>query len=65
MAILVDENNRVICRGLTRSQGTLHSEQAIASGGMTPRRRQDAGLPARHRRPTLSRDALAHILCRQ
>jgi len=32
MAILVDENTRVICQGLTGSQGTFHSEQAIAYG---------------------------------
>ena len=30
MAILVDENTRVICQGLTGSQGTFHTEQAIA-----------------------------------
>ncbi|MEL6600389.1 MAG: succinate--CoA ligase subunit alpha [Pseudomonadota bacterium] len=41
MAVLVDENTRVICQGLTGSQGTFHSEQAIAygtkmCGGVTP-----------------------------
>ena len=41
MSILVDENTRVICQGFTGSQGTLHSEQAIAYGtkmvgGVTP-----------------------------
>jgi succinyl-CoA synthetase alpha subunit len=41
MSILVDENTRVICQGLTGSQGTFHSEQAIAYGtkmvgGVTP-----------------------------
>ena len=32
MAVLVDKNTRVICQGLTGSQGTFHSEQAIAYG---------------------------------
>ncbi len=41
MAVLVDENTRVICQGLTGSQGTFHTEQAIAYGtkmvgGVTP-----------------------------
>jgi succinyl-CoA synthetase alpha subunit len=41
MSILVDSNTKVICQGFTGSQGTFHSEQAIAYGtkmvgGVTP-----------------------------
>ncbi|HMO08054.1 MAG TPA: succinate--CoA ligase subunit alpha [Paracoccaceae bacterium] len=52
MAILVNETTRVICQGFTGSQGTFHSEQAIAYGtrmvgGVTPGKggTQHLGLP--------------------
>jgi succinyl-CoA synthetase alpha subunit len=41
MAILIDKNTRVICQGITGSQGSFHSEQCLAYGtkmvgGVTP-----------------------------
>jgi len=41
MSILVNKNTKVICQGLTGSQGTFHSEQAVEYGtkmvgGVTP-----------------------------
>src|SRR6478752_6191394 len=32
MSILINKNTRVICQGMTGSQGTFHTEQAIAYG---------------------------------
>ena len=52
MAILVNARTRVICQGITGSQGTFHSEQALAYGtrlvgGVTPGRGggEHLGLP--------------------
>ena len=52
MSILIDKNTRVICQGFTGSQGTSHSEQAIAYGtkmvgGVTPGKggQEHLGLP--------------------
>jgi len=52
MSILLNKNTRVICQGFTGSQGTYHSEQAIAYGtkmvgGVTPGKggQKHLGLP--------------------
>ena len=70
MSILIDKNTKVICQGFTGSQGTFHSEQAIAYGtkmvgGVTPGKggQEHLGLPvfntvgrggSRNRRASLS-----------
>lgn len=41
MSILVDENTKVICQGITGKQGMFHTRQAVAYGtkmvgGVTP-----------------------------
>ncbi len=52
MSILIDKGTKVICQGFTGSQGTFHSEQAIAYGtqmvgGVTPGKggQEHLGLP--------------------
>ena len=52
MSILIDKNTKIICQGFTGSQGTFHSEQAIAYGskmvgGVTPGKggQEHLGLP--------------------
>ena len=52
MSILINKDTRVICQGFTGSQGTFHSEQAIAygtqmAGGVTPGKggQEHLGLP--------------------
>ena len=54
MAILVDRNTRVLCQGITGSQGTFHSQQAVkygtkVVGGVTPGRNG-----TKHPDPTLA-----------
>ena len=55
MSILVNKDTRVICQGLTGSQGTLHTQQALAYGtrvlaGVTPGKggTEHLGLPVFH-----------------
>jgi succinyl-CoA synthetase alpha subunit len=52
MSILVDENSRVVCQGLTGNQGSFHTEQCVEYGtnvvaGVTPGRggEEHLGIP--------------------
>lgn len=52
MSVLIDKNSKVICQGITGSQGTFHSEQCIEYGtqivgGVTPGRggQEHLGVP--------------------
>ncbi|MDJ0813093.1 MAG: succinate--CoA ligase subunit alpha [Woeseiaceae bacterium] len=52
MSILVDKNSKIVCQGITGSQGTFHTEQCIdygtqVVGGVTPGRggQQHLGVP--------------------
>ena len=54
MSILINRHTKVICQGLTGTQGTFHTQQALAYGtkmvgGVTPgkggQRHEDTGLP--------------------
>ena len=62
MSILVDENTRVICQGITGKQGMFHTRQAVAYGtkmvggvtpgkGGTPTRASPSGTPWRKPSP--------------
>ena len=52
MSVLVDSSSKIICQGITGSQGTFHSEQCIDYGsnivaGVTPGRggQEHLGVP--------------------
>src|SRR6056297_2779688 len=71
MSILIDSSTKVICQGFTGSQGTFHSEQAIAYGtrmvgGVTPGKggQEHLGLPVFNtvREAVASTDADASVI---
>ena len=67
MSILVDKNSKILCQGITGSQGTFHTEQCIeygtrVVGGVTPGRGgQDHLGDQRRRLPELAHES-AHEL---
>jgi len=71
VSILIDNDTKVICQGFTGSQGTFHSEQAIAYGtrmvgGVTPGKggQEHLGLPVFNtvREAVASTDADASVI---
>ncbi|UCQ56755.1 succinate--CoA ligase subunit alpha [Edwardsiella piscicida] len=71
MSILINHETRVICQGFTGSQGTFHSEQALAYGtrlvgGVTPGKggSEHLGLPVFNtvREAVLATDASASVI---